>query len=373
MADFPQNAPRAPQPTYEEPQAGLLSNILAIVGFIILIVVVIWGLVHIAGISSTWFTSLFGKSENVIEITAPENANSGTPFTLSWNYDAPAAGTYALLYKCQGGLQLQIPGRMDGRNSIPCGAAFTLANLDNKNKISLTPLLNGNSAIEMPLSIIFTPSLPAMPAHAGQAGLPATETSASAQGSGETRQAQGNVTIKISPAEASAPVPAPPTAPTPSKPEPVSVRKPDYSPDYSQSPKAPEDLSVRIISVTTDEYGNGTAIFDIANVGCKSSGTYYFTANLPTASGYTYSSPAQVSLSPGSHIVSTLRFSDTVSGVFTVSITTPDINQSNNYASGPLNTPYYNSYNYDNNYPYQYSPYSQSFGGTGQAQYSSAS
>lgn len=220
----------------------------------------------------------------------------------------------------------------------------------------------------MPLSIIFTPSLPA------QAGPSVTETSASTQNS-EIQQAQGSFMIKISPAEAPTPASAPTSSPTPTprRRELDATRKPDYSPNHSQSPKTPADLSVRITSVTTDEYGNGIATFDIANVGGKSSGTYYFTANLPTASGYTYSSPAQISLSPGSHIVSTLRFSNTTSGVFTVSITTPDINQSNNYASEPLNTPYYNSYNYNNNYPYQYSPYSQNFGGTQQAQYSVAS
>ena len=128
-------------------------------------------------------------------------------------------------------------------------------------------------------------------------------------------------------------------------------------------PATPPDLSVYIISVTPDASGIATVTFSIANNGGTSSGTYYFTANLPTQSGYTYTSPAQSSLAPGSHIISTLRFSQAASGVFSVSITTPDSNQSNNYASQSLNAPYYNSYNYNyNNYPYQY-----------QAQYSSAS
>ena len=339
MADFPQSAPRTAQATYEEPQASLLSNILAIVGFIILIVVVIWGLVNLAGISSTWFSSLFGKSENVIEVTAPESATSGTPFSISWNYKEQTPGTYAFLYQCQGGFQLQTPGPTGGMNGIPCGAAFTIASVDNE--VSVTPLLSGASALDVPVSIIFMPR--------------ATGT-----------QAQGSATVKIAPAEVFTPVPAPALVPTPT-PKPESTPKSTSS----QTPKTPADLSVHVTSVTTDGYGNGSAVFDIANVGGTSSGTYYFTANLPTSSVYTYSSPAQTSLSPGSHIVSTLRFSQAVAGVFTVSITTPDINQSNNYASQSLNVPY-NSYNY-NNYNYPYSPYAQGYGGTQQAQYSAAS
>ena len=126
---------------------------------------------------------------------------------------------------------------------------------------------------------------------------------------------------------------------------------------------------MRIISVTTDGTGGGVATFDIANVGGTSSGTYYFTAQLPTMSGYTYSSPAQSSLAPSAHVVSTLRFSQAVSGVFSVSITTADANSGNNYASQTMS----GSYNYNQPYPYQsqyssvsypYSPYTQGYSGT---------
>ena len=173
--------------------------------------------------------------------------------------------------------------------------------------------------------------------------------------------------MRILPSETPAPVePTPSPAPAPT---PAPTPTPTPAPAPTPAPKTPADLSVSITSVMTDGYGNGTAVFDITNVGGTSSGTYYFTANLPTQSGYTYTSPAQSSLAPGSHIISTLRFSQAVSGVFTVSITTPDANQSNNYASRSLNAPYYyDSFNYNYNlpaqagYPYQY-----------QAQYSSAS
>lgn len=48
--------------------------------------------------------------------------------------------------------------------------------------------------------------------------------------------------------------------------------------------------------------------FDIANRGGSSTGTWYFTAHLPTNGVYSYQSPAQMPLTPGSHIENILRF-----------------------------------------------------------------
>ena len=90
--------------------------------------------------------------------------------------------------------------------------------------------------------------------------------------------------------------------------------------------------------------------FDIANVGGTSSGTYSFTANLPTQSGYTYASPAQASLAPGSHVLNTLRFTEAQSGTVSISVNASDANKSNNYASQSISAPY--QYNYNSSYNY---------------------
>src|SRR3989344_1629369 len=156
MADASQSTSRTTYTAPEEPKASFASNILAIVGFIILIVVVIWGLVNLAGISRGWFSSLFGSGE-VIEVMAPESATSGTPFAVSWQYDEPVPGTYAFLYACQTGLQFQTPAPLGSMNGIPCGAAFTLAN--ESKELSVTPFLSGPEALDVPLSIIFMPSV----------------------------------------------------------------------------------------------------------------------------------------------------------------------------------------------------------------------
>lgn len=337
MAENPQNSPRMPYSS-EEPRASLISNILAISGFIILIVVVIWGLVNLASLSRGWFSAFFGE-ESAIEVSAPEVANSGSPFTLSWEYEEPAEGIYTFLYPCHSGLQFRTPGPVGGVNSIPCGAAFTVAS--ENNELALTPILERDEALDVPLSIIFMPS--------------ATGT-----------QAQGSATVNISPA--SSPAPTPPSA-TPA-PQPNPSPSP-ATPSPAPAPSTPADLSVRIISVSVDPGGNGIATFDITNVGGRSSGTYYFTAQLPVVSGQTYSSPAQSSLSAGSYIRNTLRFSGAVGGTFSVTITTPDANGANNYAAQGVNAPYGGAYNtapaapsYQYGYDYSYQQYGQMYAPT---------
>lgn len=320
MADTSSTArtPYAP----EEPKASLVSNILAIIGFIILIVVVIWGLVHLASLSRGWFSSLFGSGNSSIEVSAPESATSGSPFEVSWKYDEPTEGSYSFLYPCEDGLQFHTPGNA-GMNGIPCGAALALTS--EEKTISVTPLLSRSEALAVPISIIFTPA--------------ATGT-----------EAQGSASVTVTPG---AVAPAPTPAPTPSTGSGQATPKPTPTPTPSPSKySSPADLQVILTSAYIDASGQGVATFVISNIGGSSSGTYYFTAELPTLTGYAYSSPAQVSLAPGSRISNTLRFSGARSGVVKVSITTPDMNGANNYASQVVNAPYYD-YDYQYNAPYQ--------------------
>lgn len=117
------------------------------------------------------------------------------------------------------------------------------------------------------------------------------------------------------------------------------------------APNNPADFSVRIIAVGIIDPSTGafvartpstndmTAVqFDIGNIGGKATGSWHFTATLPTQDGYIYTSSAQEPLAPESHIVNTLRFTDLSQsgGMFSVHVN-PDTNvrepnESNNYA-----------------------------------------
>src|SRR3989338_7009616 len=114
-------------PAPSEPRTGLLSNVLAIVGFIILIVIILWGLFHIATLGGPWLNSLFNRSSSPsIQVEAPARATSGQAFNVSWKYSAADAGTYAFLYQCSGKAYFETQGAGTAMVTVPCGAAFTV-------------------------------------------------------------------------------------------------------------------------------------------------------------------------------------------------------------------------------------------------------
>src|SRR3990167_10652225 len=313
MADTPKTEPAgaAQTHTYVEPRASLVSNTLAIVGFIIVIVIVLWGLFNIATLGTPWLSSLFGGSSDSIKVTVPTTVTSDTPFAITWKYSTSEQGTYAFLYQCKDVVRFRSADAAGAQNAIPCGAAYTLATTNNA--LTLTPLLSGTASTSVPLSIVFIPS--------------ATTS----------KQVQGSATVIVNPA--TTPVVTPPATSTPPAP-PATTTPPVVNPP---TPAGPADLSVQILSVVPDGAGGGIATFDIGNDGSSSTGVYSFTARLPMTDGRLYNSPAQASLAPGDHVVNTLRFSQAMSGIFSVVVNAGTKNEArtdNNYAAREVIMPY---------------------------------
>lgn len=310
-------------PGFDE-KSGLLSNILAIGGFLILIIILVWGFIHLVRIGGSWASSLFGARANEIRVTVPASVTSGEQFSFMWEYNTTEPGSYVFLYQCEDGFRLETPGVAGALSVVPCGAGFSIGS-SATGELPLLATLSGTSATDIPLSVIFTPS--------------ATTTSG-------ISQAQGSAVLHVAPATET------PALVTPSAPATVVTSVP--VPVSGGSP----DLSVSMTGVIAD--GNmASATFDIANTGGSSTGTWYFTAVLPTSQPYTFTSDAQAPLAPGAHIVNTLRWSGSNSGggTFSVSVdpsnAVKESNESNNYISQWMNASYqavptsdYNSYNY---------------------------
>jgi hypothetical protein len=320
---------------------GVVANILAIIGFVILIIIVIWGLLHIINLSTPWFSGMF-SSKKEISVSAPSTATASQPFTVSWKYNTSSRGTYAVLYQCVTGLKISVDG-----NPIPCGAAYTLGNATGS--ASILPTLTGTTSVQSQISVLFIPSA------AGTTGPEAT----------------GNTAVKI---VKGAPVVTQPTpveeSPAPHEETPVVTKpKPTTSNTGSSSPKpvTPADLSVRVVAVGVIDPYTGAFVsrpayspsdvsavqFDIQNVGGTASGSYTFEANIPTSQPYVFSSQLQPSLGAGAHVINTLRFTPAVDGTFSVTVRAYDNNQSNNTASRWV-TGAYNPYPSYPQYPYQY-------------------
>lgn len=320
-----------------EPQQspGLLANILAVAGFFILIVIIVWGAYHLLRLTGSGISSLFTRfngSGSAITLNAPTSPiPSGKAFTLSWRHNSAPAGSYALVYQCKQGFRFD--ASMNGTtNVIPCGSAYTVGS---GTSVSLTPVLAATSTTEVPLSIIFMPS--------------ATSTT-------QTRP-QATAVIAVVPGT---------TTPATGKTKTTTPKGTAAVPKESKPGIA--DLSVRIVAVgVIDSYGTfvqrqpmhageiAAVKFDIANYGTASSGSWYFTVQLPVQGSYSYASPIQMNLSPGSHIENILRFGPVNPGGGSISVyvdstnRVPESNESNNAASTYLNA---GSWQYQYGTPY---------------------
>jgi hypothetical protein len=300
----------------EETQAhkpGMVSNTLAIAGFVVVLIIVIWGLIHLSTLASPWLSSLFSGSAPAatLHVSAPQSATSSEPFTVSWSYNTSAKGTYSLIYPCNDSLKLETAGAGTAINLVPCGAAFALSG----NSLTLIPVLSGTTPQNVALTVVF----------AGATG---------------GTQAQGSAVVAVRPG---------------TKPAPASVQP-------APAPAGPSNLSVQILSASADQSGYATVVFDISNTGAGATGPYTFEAFLPMRSSYTYYSPTQDSLAPGSHIINTLRFTQAAPGAVSIIVDpsnmTSDANRTDNYAGAQLSMPYgYNpqqQYYYGQPVPYVY-------------------
>lgn len=294
---------------------SFISNALAIAGFIILTVIIMWGVVHIASLSGFSLGSWFASSAKV-EVTAPKNATSSQPITVSWKTTPPTAGTFSFLYQCEKNFEFRTQGQNGAVSKVPCAVAI---NVGSSTAASIMPIVSGTDGVSVPISVVFTPT---------------------ASGT----RAQGGATIIVAPAApAMAPAPQPATIKTTVKPARLPGQGPGKPSTYTtthasaklvaHAASGPADLSVRIIAVGVIDPASGALInraptspydvvgveFDIANVGGSATTPYYFQALLPIPAPNTYTSVAQISLKPGEHIVNTLRFSQAIrGGTFTV-------------------------------------------------------
>ncbi|HWP61558.1 MAG TPA: CARDB domain-containing protein [Candidatus Paceibacterota bacterium] len=326
MADAPETLPTAP----ESRTMNVVSNTLAIIGFIILAIIIVWGALHLISLSRSSLSSLFASPAPTISVTAPQSALSGQPVHISWKNSSSVSGSYAILYGCVAGFSFGTPSMNGAMNTVPCGKAIGVGS---STAATMMPVLSSKTPLSVPVTVIFTPSA------AGSA------------------QSEGSVSISVMPsgvAQTTQPAvtPKPVTKPAP-KPTYSSGSTSGSSNLVAHAASGPADLSVTIIAVGYIDPSSGalltnrapnaydtTAVeFDIANIGGSTSGNYSFQAHLPTVSGYTYTSPLQVSLRPGAHVVSTLRFTGLSAGGGMITVIADpngavnDSNRSNNEAA----------------------------------------
>ena len=279
----------------EAPKKDIWTSVIAVAGFVIVIAIALWGAANAARLAPSFFGTLASpqSATTTIEITAPQAARSGETLIISWKDSkrtdlSGEDGTYHFAYECEAGFTFQLVNTDGTMGQTTCGSAFAVPN--NATMIRLMPLSPINRAVDVPLTISFI------------------KTNGERIGEG-----RATITIVNEPGTAtSTPTNPKPATTTPSYPAPTPVPMPNGQPD----------LSVHITSATPFMPGTVAEVhFEVRNVGTGSSGSWYFTAQLPTAAAYTYTSPSQKNLNPGDWIALTLRFDNVQSGaIFSVTV-----------------------------------------------------
>ena len=300
---------------------GLLANILAVAGFIILIVIIVWGAYHLLRLTGSGVSSLFSRFTNRggdITLTIPESVQSGKAFPIQWKHVPTENGAYTFIYQCKSGFKFELPNSSGQPTALPCGNAFIIGT---STALTLRPILVGSSAVEIPVSVVFMPA--------------ATSSSARPQGAGTVRviAAAANETANMGTSGTTGTTGTGSVGETPST--------------------GPADLYVQVLSIGVIDPVTGMFVqrapmhsndiaavrFNIGNRGGRATGEWYFSVQLPTYPANLYQSPAQASLTPDSYVENTLRFRpvNPGGGYVTISVdqtnAVSESNESNNVTS----------------------------------------
>jgi len=330
-----------------------MKNVFAILGFIILLGIGIWSAIQII----TFVPRLFSTDGTVASDTTPtvvelgnkdvavalstETAQSGEPVRVSFAHSGGNTGTLSFSYACETGFYFQIDD-----NPIACNAPYTLALTDSI--LEVIPLTS-KASIDATLAITYTNE-------AGES-VRDTKTLTVVNPTGTEGVATTTAATNTTEAETARPTEATNTAATgagPREPEsvipttPIKTTAPQtYVVPQISNPYGVADLKVEMVAIgdinaygvfepkgIVHPYARAAAKFKVTNVGTKTSGTWYFSATLPTQGGYPFSSAAQPSLTPGSSIEIFMTFDQLLPGAqrFSVQIDPANyIYESNEY------------------------------------------
>jgi len=299
---------------------------LAVVGFIAILLVGLWGTVQVVKLaprvfsnlaSVTSFTSVFVPKETITINTPNSLISSGTTFELMWNHvGKPKSGAYTFAYACKEGLSFQIPKEGEAPEEILCDSPFTFSY--ENTSLFLTPISAVTRFVDVPIII----------------------TSLNELGESTTLDDSFLTVVNESVSGSSLPLPESETANTQN--QLTQGKKKDEVFPISDSRSSSDangrvDLKVNIINTGTvgsdgtftatssiNFTGKGAIQFSVTNIGSKTSDNWTFNAVLPTFPMHIFHSTNQKALAPGDRIDFTLGFDqlnkELTEGVITINV-----------------------------------------------------
>ncbi len=325
-------------------------KILAIAGFIGIIILLAWASVRLVSIAPSAFSSLASLAESVTEyqevaleeqtdgkINVSSNTtlvNAGETVDLSWD-TARVSGSYTFLYQCAAGVALDIV-ETDGNRSLTCGTNYNIGNTDG---ITIAIDSEKERYADVVYTVAFLGTNDTEPRASGTASLtiinseiqnflgtnnPLEET---------VSENTEEVSVNTNPEEVTATETVPETE-TNTAPE-TGVYEQEFVYTIPTSdPNGRTDLATKFIQ-TGAIVGNtffadsimqgedGALQFEVKNYGSKTSDEWSYTVSLPN--GSTYKGEDQTPLKPNERAVITIGFpaTDKATHTFVVTIDEP--------------------------------------------------
>ena len=284
-----------------------VGNIIAVIGFVIVIAIGIWGAVAAVRLAPRMFENIAAtfRGESAIEVALPSSVKSGEPFDLSWSDKSRKNGLYTLSYACVPGFSLDAPTPTGDFELMPCNTSYAIT--ASETSVRLIPKLSGVKRADVPFTI--------------------SHLTTSSE-----KQAEGTAVISV---VNPAPVVKQPE-PTPKITTPAPTPKPIGKPDLLArviaigviDPYSGQFISKNVFG----SYETVTVKFDVVNTGTGPSGTWTFSTSLPTRVPTGYVPPMQSSIGAGAKTELTLNFSQPISGTLLISIDPSNvISETNEY------------------------------------------
>lgn len=330
--------------TTTEKRSGLTTNIFAIVGFIIIIALGIWGAVSAVRFAPSIFSSVSSlvatiDTEIDIEMLGASNP-SGEPVSIAWTHNATDTGAYAFSYRCRPGFHFEIPLTDGEYSALSCETPYSMP--VSARTLRVIPVSEENRFLDVPFVIVYMADGEIAAQGSGLMTVVNDEINSS-----PSTIPSDSTNLDKDASEESNPVTTPRTPAT----TPDTSTSVVYVPQPVSNPNGIADLQVRILAMGVLNGGTinqqtymsqqdiAAVRFEVQNVGTKTSGAWSFVANLPTTPSYQYTADTQSALNPGDRIEYTLQFDRLSPGsrAFSVQVNPtsafPEIRVDNNVAS----------------------------------------
>ena len=318
------------------------KNILAIAGFVLLLIVGIWSAVQVIKFVPRIFSS-DGVSDRRVSVDSvglegkdiaiqidKTLVQSGVPVEIKWAHTGDENGALSFSYACIEGFYFQI-----GDVSVTCNEPYELNVSDTQ--LTVIPL-SVKKLVEVPLAITYTNAAGNSIRDTKTLVIDNSTIIEEEPATEEETNTEDSTNGPIEPDNDATTGPVEPEQPTTSVPE-TNQDTPSVQIPLTSNPYGIADLEVQMVGVgeinqfgsfepktVLRPYARGAAKFKVSNLGDKHSGSWYFTAFLPSRGGYPFTSQPQASLMPGASVEISITFDQLVPGTRTFSVQIDPLN-----------------------------------------------